>query len=91
MSDPHEHAVELVRAVPKSRVYFNPRLHAKLYICESRRGGGLAVVGSANGTSNSAALDEVAVLLRPERGSSIINELAGPTVRGLIDGRRPTR
>lgn len=87
LSETHAAAVRLVQDAPKSRVYFNPRLHAKLYVCESGGGRGLAVVGSANGTGNSASLDEVAILLRPEGGSNIITELAGPTVRGLIDGR----
>jgi hypothetical protein len=86
-SETHAAAVKLVQDAPKARVYFNPRLHAKLYVCESRGDRGLAVVGSANGTGNSAFLDEVAILLRPERGSIIITELAGATVRGLINGR----
>ncbi len=86
-SEAHQAAIELVQEAGKSRVYLNPRLHAKLYVCESRRSGGLAVVGSANSTANSVFLDEIAVLLRPARGSNIINQLAGPTVRGLVDGR----
>lgn len=90
-TEPHERAVQLVRSTERSHVYLNPRLHAKLYICESGRGRGIAMVGSANGTGSSAALDEVAVLLRPERGSTIISELAGPTVRGLMASRLATR
>jgi hypothetical protein len=91
LTDTHAAAVQIIREAPKSRIYFNQRLHAKLYVCESRHGRGLAVVGSANGTGNSAFLDEIAVLLRPERGSNIISELAGPTVRGLIDRRVASR
>jgi phosphatidylserine/phosphatidylglycerophosphate/cardiolipin synthase-like enzyme len=90
-SAPHRRAVELVQAAPRSRIYLNPHLHAKLYICESAHGRGFAVVGSANGTISSASLDEVAILLRPEGASSIIRELAGPTVRGLMDKRLPKR
>jgi hypothetical protein len=86
-SEAHARAIELVKSEAKSRVHFNPRLHAKLYVCEFGGQAGLAVVGSANGTGNSAFLDEVAVMIRPERESSVISELAGPTVRGLMDSR----
>lgn len=90
-SETHLRALELISSAPRSSVYFNDRLHAKLYICESGHGGGLAVVGSANGTGNSAFLEEVALLVRPDRGSDIIRELAGPTVRGLMDTRARRR
>lgn len=87
-SEAHAQAVQAVCRARRGHVHFNPRLHAKLYVCESDVGRGLAVVGSANGTTNSSSLDEMAVLLRPERGSNIISELSGPTVRGLMDSRR---
>lgn len=90
-SGPHKRALELVRTASRSRIYLNPRLHAKLYVCESAQGGGLAVIGSANGTGSSASLHEIALLIRPDRGSAIISELAGATVRGLMDKRLPTR
>jgi hypothetical protein len=90
-SEAHQRALDLVQSAPRSRIYFNSRLHAKLYVCECGQDAGLAVVGSANGTGNSAFLDEVAVLVRPERGSNIISELAGPTVRGLMDSRSRKR
>ena len=90
-SEAHAEALQMIRSAPRARIHFNSRLHAKLYVCESGPSGGLAVIGSANGTGNSALLDEVAILVRPEPGSPIIRELAGPTVRGLMDNRPKKR
>ena len=91
VSEAHKRAVRLIESAPRSQVHFNRRLHAKLYVCECRARSGFAVIGSANGTGNSARLDEVAVLIRPVGGSMIISELAGPTVRGLMDSRTRNR
>jgi hypothetical protein len=88
-NDSHATIVSKVRQVAHARVYLNPRLHAKLYICESRRGRGVALIGSANSTCGSHRLDEVALLVRPDRGSTIITELAGPTVRALMGAGQP--
>ena len=90
-SEPHRRAVTHVHDAPGACVYLNARLHAKLYVCESAAGSGFAIVGSANATRASSYLDEVAILLRPERGSKIISELSGRVVRQLTDSRRQAR
>jgi phosphatidylserine/phosphatidylglycerophosphate/cardiolipin synthase-like enzyme len=87
VSDGHAAAVELARTAPRGCVYFNSRLHAKLYVCESVDGRGLAVVGSANCTDGSMWLDEFGVLVRPEDGSQIISELGGRVIRSLSRDR----
>lgn len=89
--DAHEEAIELVLRSSRGVVHLVPGLHAKLYVCEPRLGRGFAVMGSANASDSSIGLAEVALVIRPERGSSIINELAGPTVRGLLTGGSPRR
>lgn len=86
-SPSHAAVISKVGQAPRSRICLNQRLHAKLYICESSRERGVALIGSANSTLGSLRLDEVALLVRPNRGSRIITELAGPTVRTLMDGR----
>jgi hypothetical protein len=83
----HAEAIRRVSSLPRGRVVFNARLHAKVYICEQSRRRGFAVVGSANLTSASAGLDEAALLIRPSRGSALIGEIAG--VAGRLG--RPTR
>ena len=90
-SEPHRRAVDRVREMSSTRVYLNPRLHAKLYVCENAAGRGFAIVGSANATRASSYLDEIALMLRPERGSKIISELSGRVVRQLTDGRGQAR
>lgn len=86
-SDGHAAAIEAVMQRSRGSVLFNPRLHAKLYVCqEGGSGGGFAVIGSANMTSASSGLDEVAVLIRPVGRSRIVSHLAGPTATKL--GRR---
>ncbi len=87
-SEMHQDAIDLVQATSRSRVRFNPRLHGKLYVCETGGGRGFAVIGSANGTDSSAHLDEIALLVRPDRGSRLIAELATKGVRALSGTRR---
>lgn len=88
VSELHRAAIELVRTASRSRVQLNPRLHGKLYVCETGEHRGVAVIGSANGTENSAFLDEIALMVRPDRGSPLIDELATHGVRALSRTRR---
>lgn len=77
--------------MPRSTVHLNPALHAKLYVCDSRAGGGVAVIGSANLSAASTSLAEISLMVRPLRGSKIIQELSGPVVRGLMAKRSQGR
>jgi hypothetical protein len=90
-SDHHQAAIELIRQLPGGRVFLNPRLHGKLYVCESGKGRGVAVVGSANCTDGSAWLDELGLLVRPERGSQIVHELGSRAVWSLMGASRRRR
>jgi hypothetical protein len=89
MSRRHHDAIELLQTASRSRVQLNPRLHGKLYVCQSGEHRGVAVIGSANGTGNSAFLDEIALMVRPDRGSPLISELATHGVRALSGTRLP--
>jgi hypothetical protein len=72
-----EHAfVDRVRAFARSRVVLQPALHAKVLLCETVRGGGVAIIGSANATRGSLELAESAVLIRPLRRSNVLREIA---------------
>lgn len=90
-SEAHALAVARVETMARGTVYLNPRLHAKLYVCEAARTGGLAVVGSANCTDSSASLDEIGVLLRPANGSRVIQQLGNGAVRLMSGGGPPYR
>jgi hypothetical protein len=90
-SELHQNAIDLVKATSRSRVRFNPRLHGKLYVCETGGRRGVAVIGSANGTASSAHLDEIALMVRPDHGSPLIGELASQGVRALSGARRARR
>lgn len=72
-----EHAfVDRVRAFARARVVLQPALHAKVMLCETARGGGVAIIGSANATRGSLQLAESAVLIRPLRRSKVLREIA---------------
>jgi hypothetical protein len=72
-----EHAfVDRVRAFVRAKVVLQPALHAKVLLCETAEGGGLAVIGSANATRGSLQLAESAVLIRPLRRSKVLREIA---------------
>jgi hypothetical protein len=88
-SSAHTAAIELVRSTHRGQVHLNPSLHGKLYICESKGGRGFAVVGSANCTSNSARLDEIAIMLTPHRNSRILSTLTNHGLVALLDDGRP--
>src|SRR6266516_73180 len=49
-------AIASVLNYERGRVFLDPNLHAKLYICEEADGRGFAVVGSANMTDSSHRL-----------------------------------
>jgi hypothetical protein len=87
----HANALEMIATVPRSSVHFNAALHAKLYVCDSGAGRGVAVVGSANLSAASASLAEISLMVRPEGRSKIIQELGGPVVRGLMANRSQSR
>jgi phosphatidylserine/phosphatidylglycerophosphate/cardiolipin synthase-like enzyme len=96
-TESHAAAVEAVEANSRGRVFLNERLHAKLYVCQEHGAPGFAVVGSANMTSASAQLDELAIVIRPiGTGRRLISGLAGTSVlqlarRGRHTGPRHTR
>jgi len=87
MSGTHADALEMIAALPRSSVHFTLALHAKLYVCDSGVGRGLAVVGSANLSAASASLSEISLMVRPDGRSKIIQELSGPVVRALMATR----
>ena len=72
-----EHAfVDRVRAFARAKVVLQPALHAKVLLCETARGGGVAIIGSANATRSSLQLAESAVMIRPLRRSMVLREIA---------------
>jgi hypothetical protein len=72
-----EHAfVHRVRAFARAKIVLQPALHAKLLLCETARGGGVAIIGSANATRGSLQLVESAVMIRPLRRSKVLREIA---------------
>lgn len=83
MSDAHEAVLERVSRLRRGVIRLNASLHAKLFVCEGRHGNGVALVGSANCTENSASLDEAGLLVRPHAGSQIIEALGQAAVRAL--------
>lgn len=83
-SEAHSKAIEMVQGRAKAHVFFNPTLHGKLYICESKDGRGFAVIGSANCTPNSASLDEIAVMISPTKGSRVISDLSSDGLVALM-------
>ena len=86
----HLAAVGAVQEAARGRVLLNDRLHAKLYICELEAGRGFALIGSANMTASSKNLDEMAVFVRPMRGSRMLSQLA-PAAARLAGRRTPAR
>jgi hypothetical protein len=86
VSATHSAAITATASMRRGRVHLNAKLHAKLYVCESVDGRGVAVLGSANGTDRSAALDEVGLIIRPDRGSEIITHLGRHAARSLLGG-----
>ena len=71
-----EHAfVDRVRAFG-AKIVLQPALHAKLLLCETAHGGGVAIIGSANATRGSLQLVESAVMIRPLRRSKVLREIA---------------
>ena len=83
----HAAAIDAVRGCRGGSVLVNPRLHAKLYVCEEVGGPGFAVIGSANMTSHSAHMDELGVMIRPTGLTPLIPRLARTSVSQLA-GRR---
>jgi phosphatidylserine/phosphatidylglycerophosphate/cardiolipin synthase-like enzyme len=72
-----EHAfVDRVRAFARAKVVLQPALHAKVFLCDDARGGGVAIIGSANATRGSLQLAESAVMIRPLRRSKVLREIA---------------
>jgi phosphatidylserine/phosphatidylglycerophosphate/cardiolipin synthase-like enzyme len=84
VSPTHSAAIAATAQMPRGRVHLNAKLHAKLYVCESENGRGVAVLGSANGTDRSATLDEIGLIIRADRGSEIITHLGRHAVRELL-------
>src|SRR5437867_1462464 len=62
----HARVIAAVLNYRRGRVFLDPSLHAKLYVCEEADGRGFAVVGSANMTDSSHRLRELAVVIRPQ-------------------------
>jgi hypothetical protein len=86
----HLAAMSAVEGAARGRVLLNERLHAKMYICELGGGRGFALIGSANMTTSSKDLDEMAILVRPLRGSRMLSQLA-PAAARLARRSRPRR
>jgi hypothetical protein len=82
-SDSHAEAISAVANSSRGTVFINERLHAKLYVCQEHGGPGFAVIGSANMTSASSALEEFAMIVRPLGPSGLIETLAGTSVSQL--------
>jgi hypothetical protein len=83
-SQAHAAAIDCVAEARRGTVHLNSGLHAKLFVCEARGRGSFAVIGSANASAGSSSLDELALFVRPARGSRIVKNLAGVAVRGLL-------
>jgi hypothetical protein len=79
----HAHAVASVLNYRRGRVFLEPSLHAKLYVCEEADGRGFAVVGSANMTDSSHRLRELAVVVRPQARSRVLADLGHQAVATL--------
>ena len=86
-TDLGERAIEMVRSARSPKVLVAKDLHAKMYISQEPAGRGVALVGSANMTAGGTRLAEVGVLLRPFKGSSLIDDLVGIAVTQF--GARP--
>jgi hypothetical protein len=79
----HARAVASVLNYRRGRVFLDPSLHAKLYLCEEADGRGFAVVGSANMTDSSHRLRELAVVVRPQARSRVLADLGHQAVATL--------
>lgn len=90
-SESHAAAIAAVESSPRGSVFINERLHAKLYVCQEHGAPGFAVIGSANMTSASAQLDELAVVIRPIGPGRLIAGLAGTTASQLARRSRHRR
>ena len=91
----HARAVASVLNYRRGRIFLDPNLHAKLYVCEEADGRGFAVVGSANMTDSSRRLRELAVIVRPQARSRVLADLGHQAVATLTENaevaRRQTR
>lgn len=91
----HARAVASVLNYSRGRVFLDPNLHAKLYVCEEADDRGFAVVGSANMTDSSRRLRELAVVVRPQAGSRVLADLGQQALATLTAAaaqpRRRTR
>jgi phosphatidylserine/phosphatidylglycerophosphate/cardiolipin synthase-like enzyme len=79
----HARAVASVLNYRRGRVFLDPNLHAKLYVCEEADGRGFAVVGSANMTDSAQRLRELAVVVRPQARSRVLADLGDQAVATL--------
>jgi phosphatidylserine/phosphatidylglycerophosphate/cardiolipin synthase-like enzyme len=87
----HARAVASVLSYGRGRVFLDPCLHAKLYVCEEADGRGFAVVGSANMTDSSRRLRELAVIVRPQARSRVLADLGYQAVATLTESAEEAR
>lgn len=84
-------AIASVLNYQRGRVFLDPNLHAKLYLCEEADGRGFAVVGSANMTDSSQRLRELAVIVRPQARSRVLADLGHQAVATLTTSAEGAR
>jgi phosphatidylserine/phosphatidylglycerophosphate/cardiolipin synthase-like enzyme len=84
-------AIASVLNYERGRVFLDPNLHAKLYLCEEADGRGFAVVGSANMTDSSQRLRELAVVVRPQAKSRVLADLGHQAVANLTAKAKEAR
>lgn len=87
----HARAIASILNYPRGRVFLDPSLHAKLYVCEEADGRGFAIVGSANMTDSSRRLRELAVIVRPQARSRVLADLGYQAVATLTESAEGAR